>query len=195
MSKIAVLILAAGKASRMGEPKQLLAYKGQTLLEHAIHEVQATGLDGIYVILGAYAEKIKPKIEASVSIIENENWKAGLSSSIKAGVQTVKAKDFDAVLLTLGDQPHVDTLFLNELINLHLQHPQEIIASGYAKRIGVPAIFPARYFDELLQLEGDRGAQALLNAKNTKVQVLRAKHKLIDIDTPEDYKRLLDRPS
>ncbi len=189
--KIAVLILAAGGASRMKTCKQLLKFENLTLLETALSHAITSNANDVFCVLGAYADRIQQHIDFdNIDIIFNKNWHEGLSSSIVAGVKQLHTMSFDTILITLADQPFVDTTYLNTLLTESASNPNAIIASNYGTKFGVPAVFPQKYFDTLLKLKGDRGAKALLNSKNSPVKTVVSKGNLFDVDTLEDYNRL-----
>ena len=191
MQKTAILILAAGSSSRMEKPKQLLLYKHTTLLGWAIEQAQNSIANNVFCVLGANAEIIEKEIEKSNSnIIYNPNFKDGLSSSIVAGIHHLKIKNFDLVLIMLADQPNVNSSYLNELIKASEENPLKIIASNYGKKVGVPAIFPKNYFQQLLKLKGDKGAGEFLTQHNSEIIKMKP-FNLIDIDTPKEYQNLI----
>jgi len=191
--RLAVLILAAGSSTRMGEPKQLLPVGDTTLLGVAIKNALQSNADEIYCVLGANEAKIKKSISIfNVETIFNPKHKDGISSSIAEGIRFLKLKNFDAVVIALGDQPFVDPEFLNRLIDTYKNNPQFIIASGYENNNGVPAVFPKVYFDKLMKLKGDKGAKEFLNSKNHSILVLDSE-KIDDIDTIKDYQNLIKK--
>ncbi|RXG15622.1 molybdenum cofactor cytidylyltransferase [Leeuwenhoekiella aestuarii] len=193
MTKIAILILAAGNSTRMGEAKQLLPYGTKTLLEHTIAQAKNSVAEQVFCVLGANAETIEKIINNDLVFIHNKSWQDGLSSSIACGVEKVRLMGFDSILVMLADQPKIDTFYLNLLIETSVHYKTKCIASDYGTRNGVPAVFPKTYFEELLSLKGDQGAKNLLNATEEKVIALDAQDKIQDIDTPEDYARLLKK--
>jgi molybdenum cofactor cytidylyltransferase len=121
-----------------------------------------------------------------VEIIQNCDYELGLSSSIKKGLNFIKSKGYDAILIMLADQPKVDTDYLNHFIDEIQKQPSKIIASSYSGISGVPAIFPKAYFNQLLHLKGDQGAKQLLNSPKSEV-ISFTTNKLTDIDTKQDY--------
>ncbi|WP_179343676.1 nucleotidyltransferase family protein [Winogradskyella ursingii] len=190
--KIAILILAAGKSSRMGQPKQLLAIDGTNLLGKTIEHALESKANKVTVVLGYKADIIEKEIKnKTVEIIINHDFESGLSSSIVAGIKAIK--DVDAVLITLADQPKVDKIYLNKMISKFTEQSEFVIASNYNGSIGVPAIFSKAYFQQLLMLSGDKGAKQLLNSKEIKVKTVDASVDLLDIDTLEDYKNLANK--
>ena len=193
MQKIAILILAAGSSSRMGTAKQLLPYKKTTLLGWAIQQVKKTKANSTFCVLGANATIIKEQIDQyKIETIFNADFKNGLSTSIIAGVNHIIAKNFDSVLITLADQPNIKTKYLDELIITSKENPKKIIVSNYETKIGVPAIFPKNYFNQLLNLKGDKGASIFLN-NNISETIKMLPFNLIDIDTKEDYQKLINK--
>lgn len=186
--KIATLILSAGRASRMKQPKQLLKFGNTTLLGHVISEALQTETE-VYCVIGAYAKEVKASIEDfNVSIIENSNYKTGLSSSIVSGVKILS--EYDAIVILLSDQPKVNSDYINALLSGFKNHSNCIITSNYNGVNGVPAVIPKLYFSELLKLKGDKGAKQLFNSGEFPIKTIHSTVNLLDIDTPEDYKKL-----
>lgn len=187
---IALLVLAAGEASRMGRPKQLLSWNGATLLENAIIITQSL-TQNYGVVLGAHYNQIAPLVSQS-HIIYNANWRNGIGSSIACGVNALEQQyNPKAILIKLIDQPLLKKEHFENLINTHKTHPSQAICTAYASKNGVPAIFPKSYFAELKQLTHDFGARKLLANSKHKPIALDPNGKLIDLDTPADYDRLL----
>lgn len=193
MRRTAILILAAGKSSRMGKPKQLLKLGSETLIEHAIKQALQSNATTVVCILGAYAEEIKSIIShhSKCEFVVNEDWESGLSSSLKCGIHWAQEHNYEAAVAMLADQPLIDSDFINEILQLANQHPESLIAANYGEKRGVPALFPKPYFNQLLKLKGDTGAGVLLNNPDEHVITVEAKNRLIDLDTPEDYARFL----
>ena len=191
MGKIAILILAAGNASRMGKIKQLLSYKNSTLLGYAVEEALLTSADAVYAVLGANSKTIRTEIKANIKWIFNADWQLGMGTSISKGISVIAEAGYEGVLIMLADQPKIDHLFLNALMAEEAKNPAAIIASDYGNKNGVPAFFPKLYFDQLKKLNTDQGARELLNGGSIEVIGVPAKEYIEDIDTPADYKRLL----
>lgn len=192
MQKTAILILAAGNSSRMGKTKQLLPYKNATLLEWAIEQAQKSVVKNVFCLLGANKEVIEKQLTSNiVEIIYNPNYKDGLSTSIVKGIEFLLNYNFDSVLIMLADQPHVTSEYLNSLIEASKNNPSKLIASNYQGSVGVPAIFPKNYFNDLLDLKGDKGAKNFLLQQNNNVIKVNSTQNLLDIDTSEDYQHLL----
>ena len=192
--KIGLIILAAGAATRMGRPKQLLSYQGRSLILHAVEVALASMSQPIIVVLGAYVEQIKPELMSkAVQVVENSQWQEGMSSSIRAGISMLLKTNskLDAVIISLADQPLVSPQIFNQLIQSYQETQKVIIASKYNETTGVPALFSNALFPELMQLEGDKGAKALIQKYIDTGLILLIPEAAIDIDTPDDYKQLL----
>lgn len=190
--KTAVVILAAGKSSRMGRTKQLLPIGNKTLLALAVESAIQSIADKTYCVLGAYSEVIQKSIEQyPIEIIMNTNYHLGLSSSIVAGLNHIEYKHYDSLVIMLADQPKVDTQYLNKLIDESHKQPSKIIASSYSGISGVPAVFPKIYYKELLNLKGDKGAKAFLNSAEMEIIQIDS-IPLVDIDTADDYSKYLN---
>ncbi|MEJ1221913.1 nucleotidyltransferase family protein [Sediminicola sp. 1XM1-17] len=196
--KIVILILAGGKSSRMGGIKQLLPWKGATLLENAIKQANMSNATDIMVVLGAHASEIRSKInERDVLFIENKDWESGLGTSISCGIDHILRNQIRAkgVMILLADQPLVDTAYINKLIDAFLQGSHGMITTKYGNREGVPAIFDQRFFTDLLALNKDFGAKELIKKHMHSNLGIHPDGKALDIDTQEDYLALLQRDS
>lgn len=187
-----VIILAAGSSSRLGQPKQLLEFKGKTLLEIAVEAAQNSLADSSVIVLGANADLIVEKIlHTKVDRVVNENWENGMASSMQKGLKyLMENSEPDQVILMLSDQPFVNNETLNSLIENKLNTNSEIIACSYNGTFGVPVLFTKKYFPELLSLTGNQGAKKLVMAHQDDLYAIDFPKGAIDIDTIEDYQRL-----
>jgi molybdenum cofactor cytidylyltransferase len=192
-SSIAVIILAAGRSARLGSPKQLLSYRGKTLLQHSIDTALESMASQILVVLGSKKDSIKKEIEQTqIFILENSSWESGMASSISCGITNLQiiAPESEAVILMVCDQPFVNAKLLNDLITKHKDSKQSIIASSYANTLGTPALFHKSLFVELLALQGESGAKSLIKKYNQQVGFVSFDQGSIDIDTRENYRNL-----
>lgn len=183
--RCAAVVLAAGSSSRLGQPKQLVQFEGETLLQRTIHLAQQAGASPILVVTGAAREAIEPRIAPPVCVVHNAAWQTGMASSIRAGLQALPSQ-VEAVMMLVCDQP---TLYVEHLQAL-MQNatPQCIAASSYDDDVGVPAVFPRAFWPALQQLQGDQGARKLLRADSVyRIPLLDGGW---DIDTPADLAKL-----
>lgn len=196
MSDLAILILAAGGSSRMGQPKQLLMLEGQTLIRR-ITERALTVSNQVIVVLGASIEKIRPELSSmEVSIVENKDWESGLNSSLQVGLKQISAdqSNCNSVLILLCDQVHVTSAYLNKLIKTHQKSGKMATASAYSNTIGVPVLFDLALFTNMASPSGDFGARHLLKSLNEKGKVTKVDFPegAIDLDTMEDYEKIVE---
>lgn len=192
--KIANLILAAGSSSRMQSTKQVLPWRNTTLLGNALQQAENTALLDVYLVLGANAEEIKSKIDLKKeNVFLNLDWKKGLGSSIACGITELEKlpEEYNAVLITLADQPLIDSAYLTKMVSLFSTSISTIVATNYGDRVGVPAIFDATYFSELKELGQDYGAKEVLIKYAEEIVMVEPNGKEIDIDTKEDYSNLI----
>ena len=185
--KIAVLIMAAGQASRFGRCKQLAEIAGQPLVQHAINSAYAVCPDDVFVVSGAWHQVLSEAMEArrlhSAQLFYARHWAAGLGHSIAEGVCQI-ADQYEGILILLADQVAVSSDDLQRLVDRFTGH--NIVCAGYQGKRGVPAIFNKACFPKLMGLTGDRGAQKLLYAKDQAVVVCPMESAAVDIDTEED---------
>jgi molybdenum cofactor cytidylyltransferase len=192
MSGVGLIVLAAGGSRRLGQPKQLLSYRGKSLVRHTVDCAIDSVCAPVVVVVGAYADKVGSEVEDSaVSVIENPNWSMGLSTSIRVGLQFLQhhKPTLDAAILTLCDQPFLTTQLINQLVNTYQTTQKAIVATYYADALGVPALFTEPVWDKLHELEGDLGAKALIQQwpKEAIASVPFAQGD-VDIDTWEDWR-------
>ncbi|MEQ1798240.1 MAG: nucleotidyltransferase family protein [Lacibacter sp.] len=188
-----VIILAAGASSRLGSPKQLLIYSGAPLLQHSIEVAQLSDARSVIVVLGANADLINDELKAStVKIVINSQWKEGMASTIRYGLQTLLELNpqTEAVVLMVADQPFVTAELLNNLIDVNRKEQRSIVACKYGTTFGTPVLFAKRFFPELMELTGDVGAKGLVRKYMNDAAFVVFQKGTIDIDTMEDYQSL-----
>lgn len=191
--EIGIIILAAGESRRLGEPKQLLEFEGKTLLRRAVEAAIETNFKTV-VVLGANFKEIKVEIEnLEVEICFNENWQNGMSSSLKTGLQKLieSAPNLSAVIVSLCDQPFVNSKVFTDLAETFEKTNAPIVASEYSQTIGVPALFSRSVFDELLNLSSENGAKTIIKKYLSRTKKISVPQAEIDIDTHEDYRKIL----
>ncbi len=183
-----IVILAAGGSSRLGSPKQLLPYAGITLVRHAADTALQTGSQ-VVVVVGSEADKVRESlIGLHVRIVENPDWKEGMSSSIRVGISSLQP-DADSAVIALCDQPKIAAAHLQALASVVDQF-QPIAASSYDGTLGAPCAFNRSVFPKLLALKGDSGARELIRNAETSVIAVPFEAGNLDIDTQADYDRL-----
>ena len=196
MANIPILLLAAGSSSRMGQPKQLLPWGNQTLIEYQIQTLQQTGSQ-VNVVLGSNSNLVIPVIEKfPVNVFINTDWESGMGSSISLGINQIiqKNPDADGILITLLDQPMVTSSYIEKMLGTYQPCSQQIIVSlSTSGWIGVPVLFDQCYFKELTELSNDQGAKKIFKLHEEQIILLDGGELLEDMDTPETYQQLLSK--
>ena len=196
MPDTAAVVLAAGGSSRMGVPKQGLELDGTPLVRRAAEAACGAGCRPVVVVLGACADEVGRRLDGlPVLVVENARWEAGLGSSIRAGVAAAiaAAPEIEGVLLALADQALVDAAALMRLCRTARSSRHPVAASRYAGTIGVPAWFARDFLPRLLALDPAEGCKRLLRAHAHETAIVDCPEAGFDVDTPEDYARLLLR--
>ena len=188
------IVLAAGRSSRIGRPKQLLPLHGEPLLRHTLRAILAASLDVVLVVLGHEAEAVRAAItDLPVRVAFNPAFALGQSTSVRAGLEAL-APETEAAVFLLGDQPGVDPDVIDALSASWRTTHAPIVAPEYTGGIGNPVLIDRRVFPELRSLRGDRGANAIVRAYRHQgrlgiVPVDRPAPP--DVDTESDYADLL----
>jgi molybdenum cofactor cytidylyltransferase len=190
--RIACILLAAGGSSRLGRPKQLVRRRMRPLILHAVAAAHGA-LDHaeIVAVLGSSALRLRALLRRhapDVRPVLNAGWRTGLAGSLQTGLRAV-AREADAALVILVDQPDVDAAALRRLLTAWRRRPAAIAAAHYAGRAGVPAILPRRSWTAVHALGGDAGARALLRDSSA-VTLVAMPEAIFDVDTREDLARL-----
>jgi molybdenum cofactor cytidylyltransferase len=190
---VAIVILAAGASTRMGTPKQLLPYRGRSLIRQIAETAIASVCQPVAIVLGANAVQIYPHLDRlPVQIIENPHWTEGMGTSIRSGIQWLQTQcdRLEAVVLAVCDQPFVSPPIVDRLVETYYATGQPIIASEYASTLGVPALFHHSLFPELIQLQPTQGAKQIVKKYSHLVVPVPFPEGAIDLDTPRDYEQL-----
>jgi len=196
MDEIPILLLAAGSSSRMGQPKQLLPWGNQTLIEHQIQILLQTG-NPVNVVLGSNSNLIIPVIEKyPVTIFINNSWDTGMGSSISLGIDQIiqKFPNANGVLITLLDQPLITTSYFEKMLGAFQPGSQQILISHSASGwTGVPVLFDQCYFKELTELGNDEGAKKIVKRHEENAILLDGGEIMEDMDTMESYLQLISK--
>jgi molybdenum cofactor cytidylyltransferase len=193
MRNVGAIILAAGGSSRFGQPKQLLAFRGESLVRRAVRAAAEAGCGRVAVVAGEQRDLIETELrETPAFVIHNPKWERGVGTSICIGLQHLLGAHpkVDAAVLLACDQPFVEARTISALMTMRDDAGKSIVASRYANTLGVPALFDRSCFEALLALSDDSGAKTLIESRRGDVAEIPFEQGAIDIDTPADFERL-----
>ena len=189
---VAAVVLAAGGSRRLGQPKQLLAYRGATLLDATLAMARSAGLAQVVVALGGAADEVSGRVDLSgVDVVLNPDFADGCSTSIRSALARV-SDDAQGVVLLLGDQPGVTAATVEALVTGAREHAVGVCA--YDDGPGHPLWFRRSMFETLVGLHGDKAVWKLVDAGDDVVHVAVAGRAPRDVDTWDDYQSLLGEP-
>ena len=190
--RIAAIVLAAGAASRMGRLKQLLPYRGRTLVRHAVEQAHQAGFAPIIVVVGAESDDVIAAVQGSPAVVaENSDWQLGMGSSISCGMGRLAqvAPEATAVAILLADQPLVSAKHLHGMQAV-LSKDYSAVGAEYNGTLGVPALFSREIFPQLTAMPSNAGAKQLLHSLGPQVNPYPLSEAGADVDTPDDYEQL-----
>jgi molybdenum cofactor cytidylyltransferase len=196
--KVAAIVLAAGASTRYGQPKQLLPVGGKTMLQHVVDIVLASPVDQTIVVLGHRADEMGASVRQGLptaadkpaDIVTNEDWEAGLSTSMQAGLRAVRS-DAQAALFVLADQPTITPEIIAALLGRYQGTGAPIVVPTYQGKRGNPVLFDRSLFAELMKVRDDQGGRQLIDMYGDRTERVEVGSEavLIDVDTEEDYNR------
>jgi len=187
--RIAAVVLAAGRSTRMGGPNKLLAkINDRPLLRIAVEAALASKAHPVIVVTGHQHDKVEAALDGlDVRLVGNPDFAEGLSTSVKAGIAAVP-EDADGAIVCLGDMPQVNAPLIDSLIGAF--DPEQgalVVVPAIDGQRGNPVVWSRRFFPELATLQGDAGARNLIASfPEAVVEVpLPGTAALVDVDTPE----------
>jgi molybdenum cofactor cytidylyltransferase len=193
---LGAVVLAAGPSSRLGQPKQLLEWEGEPLVRRAARTALDAGLWPVVVVLGARCDEVRAALAGMpLATVHNAAFAEGLAGSIRAGLHRLRvcAPAVKGAVLLACDQPLVDPAHLGALATAAESAGKPIAASAYAGTLGMPALFAASIFPELLRLQADAGARRVIAREEARVTSVPLAGGELDVDTPDDWARALAR--
>jgi molybdenum cofactor cytidylyltransferase len=190
------LLLAAGRSTRLGSPKQLLPFGRSTMLGHILMQALKSDLDRVVLVLGHQAQRMRDSLGSEIQhpkleIVENTHYASGISSSITAGLNAVEA-EFEHVMILLADMPRVTTTLINHLLSRAAHTHSPLCAVKVSHGRSHPVIIGAQFYDELRRLQGDIGARDLFRKYPGLVRLIEpiGPYAGADVDTMADYLRV-----
>ena len=192
--KIAGIVLAAGRSTRMGENKLLMRIEGEPLVRRCARIVAEAGLDPVLVVVGHEAERIREALGGlACTEVPNERHALGMNTSLDAGVAAVPA-DSAAAVVVLADMPLVEARMIRALVERHRETGAALVSSRYGDVIAPPALYARAIFAELRGGQGDgRGREVLARHAGEVVLVDWPADALADVDLPGDLARVAGR--
>lgn len=182
------VIMASGLSRRMGENKLLMNYNNTTIIENVIREVSKISFYEL-IVVSQYEEILELSSKYGFKPVYNKNAHLGQSESIKLGI--LNSSKCDGYMFFVGDQPLIKSEDINKIINVFREDKDYIVIPKYKNTKGNPVIFPYNKKDELLRLKDDeKGKKVVKDSKNIKYIDVSGEM-LFDIDTPEDFNKLL----
>lgn len=191
-----IMVLAAGRSSRLGRPKQLLMFRGKSLIRHTVDIALESGTGPVCVITGACSEMMEASLQGSgAQLVFNEQWEEGMASSIRKAVSAIASMKPmpDGILFMVCDQPFADVPLLRGLISRQAATGAAITACSYDGTKGTPALYHRSVFSELAALEGDKGAKNIIQRHLHHTELLPFPQGGLDIDTESDYLGLINK--
>jgi molybdenum cofactor cytidylyltransferase len=185
--RIAAIVLAAGRSTRMGSNKLVAEIKGEPLIRVAVEQALASRADPVIVVTGHERERVEKALaDLKVRFVHNPDFADGLSTSLKAGLAAVPL-EADGAIICLGDMPQVRAAMIDRLIAaFDPARGALIVVPTIEGKRGNPVVWSRRFFPELAALEGDVGARHVIGTYGEAVvEVPADRTALVDIDTPE----------
>ncbi len=194
---IPAVILAAGKSTRMGRPKAMLTLAGETFLGRIVRSFQQAGVDDVVVVLGHEAVPIAERLRqdaVTARVVVNAGYESGQFSSLLAGLRAVDRPGVRGFLLTLVDVPLVAPSTVRSVLERYRETGAPVVRPVRGEAHGHPVLIDRRLFDALRAADPSAGAKPVVRAHASAEGDVAVDDEgaYLDIDTPEDYARVMD---
>jgi molybdenum cofactor cytidylyltransferase len=190
---ISAILLAAGESLRMGVFKQLLSLQDKTFVEHCADNLLASRVDEVIIVTGHRELEVRRAIaDRPVRFAHNADYRSGMTSSIKCGVQAL-SENAQACILALVDQPQIGADLVDLVIDAYKSTHATIVIPTYGNHNGHPILLDACLNEEILKMDPDLGLRQVVRAHQDEiVRVEVSTHAVLeDCDFPDDYERML----
>jgi molybdenum cofactor cytidylyltransferase len=193
---LSAIVLAAGMSTRMGQNKLLLDFKNKPLIAHAVDTLLRSEVDEIIVVLGHEAEKVQEILRGKqVTLVRNFDYREGLSSSVRAGMQAV-SRQTDGIMVYLADQPLLEPADVNRIVRAFIHAKQvnkSIVIPFFDGQRGNPVLLDSSYREVILGVVGDVGCKGVIKRYPDKVFVIEMEndHVVRDVDNMAEYEGIL----
>jgi molybdenum cofactor cytidylyltransferase len=195
---ISLVILAAGKSTRMKENKLLLNINGETLIEHVVRTAKRSTVDEVVVVLGYEAHKVKEHLSGlDCKLVINENYAKGQTESVKVGLGAVSS-DADALTILPADVALIDAQSINRVAEEYRRSKSRIVIASHNRRSGHPILIDRALFREVSDVnEETLGLKAVINRHRAEINYVEVgtENVLIDIDTQEEFNKYFRGPA
>ena len=193
---ISLIVLAAGKSTRMKENKLLLKLDGETLIEHVVNVAKKSNVDEVIVVLGYEAAKIKERLaKIDCKFAVNENYMKGQSESVKVGLSSISG-NAEAVMILPADVALVDSESINKVVEEYMRSKSRIVIASHQHQSGHPILLDRTIIPEVSRIDEEtQGLKAVINRHRAQVNYVEigTETVLIDIDTKEEFDKHFPR--
>jgi molybdenum cofactor cytidylyltransferase len=192
---VSAVVLAAGLSTRMGRNKLLLRYKDKALVARVVDALLASKIDEVIVVLGYETEKVRAELQGKpVRLVHNPDYKEGLSTSVRAGVEAV-SPEADGIMICLADQPLLEPADVNRIIAAFADAKKvnkSIVVPFFEGERGNPVILDASLRVAILGIVGDVGCKGVIKRYPEKVYPIEMEndHVVRDVDDVKAYEQL-----
>lgn len=187
--RVYAVVLAAGESKRMGQPKMLLPWGRNTVLETVLAVLQAGGVTEILVVTGGARQQVEALVGEKARTVHNPNFSRGeMLSSLQTGLSTL-GTDAQAALIALGDQPQIREETVRLILDKYQRTKTPLIVPSYQKQRGHPWLVAGSLWDKILEMHFPESPREFLNRHAGEIQYIEVDTSTIlqDLDTPQDY--------
>jgi molybdenum cofactor cytidylyltransferase len=187
---ISLIVLAAGKSTRMKENKLLLKLNGDTLIEHVVKVAKGSNADEVVIVLGYEAMKIKEHLaKIGCKVVINENYMKGQSESVKVGLSAISSNT-EAVMILPADVALIEPESINRIVEEYTRSKNRIVIASHQQQSGHPILLDRTLFPEVSKIDEDtQGLKAVINRHRAEINYVEVdtENVLTDIDTREEF--------
>lgn len=190
---VSAIVMAAGLSKRMNQDKLKMKLLGKYIYEHILNTIKNSSCFKEVIVVAKDENILNRAVALGFKDVKNNISHLGQSESIKLGI--INTHLADGYMFFVADQPFLKEGTINKLVSMFQENPNKIIIACCNGANSNPAIFPAEYKNELLNLKGDIGGKTIIkNNPNKIIKVdIKSQEEFIDIDTIEDYDRIIKK--
>ena len=192
--RVAAIVLAAGSSTRMGQNKMLLELGAESVLRRAAKIAAAAGLDPVVVVTGHQAEEAEAQLAGlGCAVVHNAEHEVGIHTSVRVGIASLP-ESVHAAIVMLPDMPFVSAEMLRELVASYRGGDAPLVISRYGGQVNAPPmLYDRALFGELSVMQRRCGREVIRRHRSEALEVDWPEALLADLDTPEDYQRVVDK--